>query len=177
MELMKAQSATLLAKVKDLYMEAFPLEERKPFDLMENMQESGTVEILAAQDGEKFLGLAITVAYKNLVLLDYFAISENFRSGGVGTNALTLLKERYKGKKFFLEIEDPEEKTDNQEQRIRRKHFYLRNGMTRMPFLVKVAGINMEVLTHDCTLNYEEYKSVYAFGYGPEIERIISLIH
>ena len=44
------------------------------------------MEILAAENNHKdFTGLAITARHRDLVMLDYFAISPCHRQGGVGS--------------------------------------------------------------------------------------------
>lgn len=63
---------------------------------------------------------------------DYFAVDPAARGGGIGGEALGLLRERYAGRRFFLEIEalgEPDTPPEQETLRARRKAFYLRNGM------------------------------------------------
>ena len=70
------------------------------------------MEILSIEnDTGDFLGLAITILYKDIVLLDYFAVDDNQRNNGAGSSALRMLLERYLGKRFLLEIEAPDDDT------------------------------------------------------------------
>lgn len=177
MKLIKATEKADLLKVKDLYEQAFPAEEKKEFSLIIKKQEQGLLEILMILGKqEEFAGLAITISYGDMTLLDYFAVVPEQRGAGNGTKALVLLKERYKGRKFILEIENPNIEAENKEQRMRRKAFYKRNGMSHIPFLVKIAGVEMEVLTVSPGLTYEEYSKIYEYGYSPEIERYVELL-
>lgn len=177
MKLIKATEKEQLLKIEDLYEQAFPVEEQKDFSLILKKQEQGVLEILMILgEQEEFTGLAITVSYGDMTLLDYFAVVPEYRGGGKGTKALALLKERYKGRKFILEIENPNIEAENKEQRIKRKAFYKRNGMNYIPFLVKIAGVEMEVLTVSPGLTYEEYSKIYEYGYSPEIERYVELL-
>lgn len=109
MQIEKASSREL-RKIKKIYLEAFPKSERKPFRLMKQKAAEGVMEFLAIREKGKLAGLAITVLYKDMVLLDYFAIEKSFRGQNLGTEALALLKKRYEGRRFFLEIELPERK-------------------------------------------------------------------
>lgn len=153
-------------QLEALYMEAFPKEERKPFSLIIEKQQEGYTEVLSLEDAEgNFCGMAITILYKDIVLLDYFAISAKARGGGIGTEALRMLQERAVGKRFILEIEATDILAKNLQQRIRRKAFYLRNGMHSMGYLVELVGVEMEVLAHDCSLSYEEYQAIYETVY------------
>lgn len=177
MKLIKAVEKEDLLKIKDLYEQAFPAEERKDFSLIIKKQEQGVLEnLMILGDQDEFAGLAITISYDDMTLLDYFAIAPEYRGAGNGTKALALLKERYKGKKFILEIENPNIEAENKEQRIRRKVFYKRNGMNYIPFLVRIAGVEMEVLTVLPGLKYEQYSKIYEYGYSPEIERYVELL-
>lgn len=50
----------------------------------------------------------------------------------------------------------------NGRERLRRKAFYLRNGMAPMGFLVDLFGVEMEVLTFGSQITFEQYRSIYA---------------
>ena len=73
MKLIEAINQNQLEKIQNLYNEAFPLPERKSFSRLIQTRDKGNAEILAIENDD-FLGLAITAIYKDLVLLDYFAI-------------------------------------------------------------------------------------------------------
>lgn len=128
------------------------------------------MELLAIEnEKEEFVGLAIMVRYQDLALLDYFAIIPEKREGGIGSAAFQMLRKRYADKRFFLEIESPGIESENTEQRRRRKEFYLKSGMTVLPFMVKLFGIEMEILADNCTLSFEEYNRVYCDTMGKYI--------
>lgn len=155
--------------IYELYMEAFPEEERKPFKLIEEKAQQGEMEILSLSEEGQFIGLAITVIYKDMVLIDYFAIAPNNREKGLGSKALELLKGRYKDYRLFLEIELADEKAQNNEERIRRKAFYHKNGLSDAKVYVSLFGVEMELLTVDCQLTYEEYYGLYEGVFGKKI--------
>ena len=166
--IIKAADNTEIKQVYELYMEAFPKEERKPFELMEQKVKEGKMEILAIEE-DGFAGLAITVLYEDRVLLDYFAIAPDYREKGIGGKALQMLKERYKEKCFFLEIELIDEKAPNNAERIRRKAFYQRNGMKEVGVKVCLFGVDMELLTAEKSLTYEAYYEVYEKTFGVKL--------
>lgn len=166
-----------LDKIKELYLTAFPEIERKPFDLIIDKCNNGSMEIITIQnDNNDFLGIAIIILYSDMVLLDYFAIAPESRGQNVGSTALKLLFERYKNKRFILEIENTEIECDNSEERKRRKSFYIRNGMSVMPFKVYLIGVEMEVLTYNSKVSYGEYYSIYKNTFSDEYCRKIKLI-
>ena len=177
MKLKKATEKASLRKIENLYTQAFPIEERKNFSLLLKKQEQGVLEILAVESSDhEFLGLAITIPCDDMTLLDYFAISPKLRGRGMGTEAFHLIKERYQNQKFILEIENPNIDAPNRMQRFKRKQFYLRNGMNHIPFLVKIAGVEMEVLTPEPGLSFENYRRIYDMAYKPEITREVILL-
>lgn len=171
--IIKAADNTEIKQVYELYMEAFPKEERKPFELMEQKVKEGKMEILAIEE-DGFAGLAITVLYEDRVLLDYFAIAPDYREKGIGGKALQMLKERYKEKCFFLEIELIDEKAPNNAERIRRKAFYQRNGMKEVGVKVCLFGVEMELLTAQKPLTFESYFEVYDKTFGNKISRNVT---
>lgn len=152
--------------MKRIYLEAFPRAERKPFLMMKRMAKKGKMEMLVLLDEGKTIGLAVTVRYQDIVLLDYFAIARSCRGKAYGSEALKMLKERYKEQRFILEIELPDEHAWNQNERIRRKKFYLRNGMLETGVKAWVFQVPMEVLTAGSPVTYEEYYELYEHTIG-----------
>lgn len=164
--LKNAVSTEQLNQIRKLYEASFPKAEKKPFELMVAKQKEGLCEILAIEDETgNFCGLAIMILAAGLALLDYFAIEPRCQGGGLGSVTLRELRERYGSDKIVVEIErttGPEaEAAENAQERIRRKAFYLRNGMVPMEFLVDLFGVEMEVLTFGRKLTYEEYYAIY----------------
>lgn len=166
-----------LKNIRALYESAFPKSEKKPFRMILKGRQKGSYEIFALEgEAGEFLGLAITMCCGELVLLDYFAIEPEHREKGVGSQALKALQQRYSGKKFLLEIESTvglEEKgqntrddnsaigADEAARRLRRKAFYMRNGMAPMDFLVNLFGVEMELMTYECSVTFEEYHTIF----------------
>ncbi|MBQ1272640.1 MAG: GNAT family N-acetyltransferase [Clostridia bacterium] len=159
-----------------LYHKAFPLSEKKPFGVMVQKRKEGSMEIMTAEDdGGNFLGIVITILHNDIVLLDYLAVSPACRGQGVGSEILRLLNERYEGKRILLEIEDPEEPCNNQEDRLRRKAFYLRNGWSVRNYKVWLFGIKMLILTNGADVSFEEYHEIFDAVFSPSIGKNVSL--
>lgn len=161
-----AVSKEQLDQIKELYEGSFPKSEKKPFGMMTAKQKEGLYEILAIEDERgNFCGLAIMILAGGLVLLDYFAIDPRCQGSGMGSAALLELRERYGSDKIVVEIERTTgaeaEAAENARERIRRKAFYLRNGMVPVGFLVNLFGVEMEVLTFGRELTFAEYYAVY----------------
>lgn len=142
-----------------LYKEAFPSEERKPWDLMEHLFEEKKMEILAIEEDDCFIGLAINMLYEGKALLDYFAIAEEKRESGYGSRAIRKLQERFADRTYILEIELAVPDAENLEERLRRKRFYLRNGLKETHVYANVYYTDFELLTPAGELTYAEYLS------------------
>ena len=75
-------------QVKDIYCEAFPKCERKPFFMLKHSVRTGKVQMLAAMEGELLLGFLAAVPYEDMVMVDYLAVSDKIRSKGTGSRLL-----------------------------------------------------------------------------------------
>jgi len=159
--------------LKKLYQTAFPRSEKKPYLLIERKCREGSMERMAIEEDGQFLGLAITILHKDIVLLDYFAVSPESRGKGIGSAILKELTVRYPGKRILLEIEDPEEPCKNREDRLRRKAFYLRNGLTVQNYKVWLFGVKMLILTLGGSVTFEEYHETYAEVFTSAIRKRI----
>ena len=149
-----------------LYHEAFPASERKPVAMILKMYRKGTTDIWCAMENGRFLGLAITINSPDVILIDYLAVEKTQLQKGVGTRVLGLLKEQYRDKGLFLEIENPYADTPDRENRVHRKSFYLHAGFTPMRVMVMLFGVEMELLGQGCTLTYDQYQNFYRVHYN-----------
>ena len=176
MELKKLKSIKQLINIYKLYHSSFPKEEKKPFLLILIGILKKRFEVFSIEnETDGFIGLAIILKYNDLILLDFFSISSDIRSRGYGSKVLNLLKEYYKNYRFFLEIENPYDvKSLNLEERKKRQKFYIKNGFTPLPFRSNLFGVEMEILSYDCTLNFEEYHSLYINQFNGFMKNIIS---
>ncbi|MBQ8199003.1 MAG: GNAT family N-acetyltransferase [Lachnospiraceae bacterium] len=152
--------------IKQLYRSAFPLNEKKPFWLIKSKYEKGQADVWVIEKENSFAGMAITMNGGDLVLLDYFAVCADKRSGGIGGEALKSLQEKYSDRRFFLEIESVDKPSPKLPERLRRKKFYLTNGMQEMGVNVKLFGVDMELLGYNCAVSFEEYRNLYLNTYG-----------
>lgn len=149
-----------------LYLSAFPASERKPFSMIRKMARRGKSDIWCLQYNGKLAGLAITINGPECVLLDYFAVSPDLRSHGIGAEALRLLRQQYTGRGLFIEIECTLDAVPDLPQRLRRKQFYLRCGAVPMDVTVLLFGVRMELLGWDCRLDFAQYQGFYRNNYN-----------
>ena len=154
------------ADIYKLYRKAFPASEKKPFSMILKMYRKGATDVWYFTRNGKFAGLIITINGENHILLDYLAVEASQRGTGIGSEMLPLMRNHYAGKGVFLEIESIYEDCDNKAERIRRKHFYEKCGMTSMEEFVWLFGVKMELMGFDCKLSYEQYQAFYRDNYN-----------
>lgn len=149
-----------------LYETAFPVDERKPFGFMEELVRAGKMDMLAVMNEERFVGLAILLLTEKAVLLDYFAVCPAVRNLGYGGKALGMLLQRYGKKRMILEIEAEDPQAENALCRVKRKEFYLRNGIRKTGVYAHVYHTDFELLSSDGELSYQEYVRVMEDSMG-----------
>lgn len=155
--------------IEGLYIMSFPKEERKPFSMLFEFRAQKKAELLVARDqkNDELVGLVFVLLHGDKVLLDYLAIMPECQNKGYGGSTIRAISNRYRKKSVIGEIESVDMPTDNQEQRMRRLDFYLKNGMCRSGLVVNLFGCEFELIyLSDRKVTFEEYKDflVYIFG-------------
>jgi GNAT superfamily N-acetyltransferase len=116
---------------KNIYLNAFPANERRPIENLLNDLNSGNYSIYLYLAEEKVEALACIYTPKNhkLTLLDYFAVVAEQRGKGLGGVFFRNLIEIITGldKTLLLEVEDPAF-GDDAIQKTKRIQFYQKNG-------------------------------------------------
>ena len=108
--------------------EAFPECERVSLDGLFATGKDGNLEIVGIFAGKTPVGFFVVRKFGRLRYLAYFAVDSARRGCGVGSTALRMLMKRYEGCQLVTEFEAPDESSENNEIRLRRRGFYLRSG-------------------------------------------------
>ena len=118
----------------DLYDKAFPEQEKKPLQVMEQLAADGKMEMLALVDEDEFAGLAINLIdeEQNRALLDYYAIAPEKRNGGYGSKGLEVLLERLKIINIFLRLKHRMKKQRMQKNVREEKRFICEMVLKRL---------------------------------------------
>ncbi|HEY8959475.1 GNAT family N-acetyltransferase [Chitinophaga sp.] len=107
--------------IKDLYEEAFPEEERRPWDQQLMLMVSGKLQLLRIENDDTFAGFIFFWRLPGFSFIEHFAIHPGARGGGAGTQVMLQMEDKLGG--IVLEVEPPVT-----EQAIRRIVFYERLG-------------------------------------------------
>ncbi len=164
-----------VARIKQLYVSAFPREERAPFFMLKRRSRSSMADLYALYDEEAFVGMVHTVYYQDVVFLFYLAIAEEQRGKGYGTQVLAEVKRRFAGRRVILNIEEMAEDKAGYEQRLRRKRFYLSNGLVESHYKTREKGVVYEMLHFSRAASYEEYHALLRRYLGPVLFPLLRL--
>ena len=119
-------------KIKQLYVRAFPDEERAPFLMLVLKSRKEGVDFWSVRCDGEWVGMLYIVSYADLSYVFYLAVSEEHRGRGIGSAILRAARHHYKNRRLFLAIEQTDTDAENQEQRLERKNFYIRNGFEEL---------------------------------------------
>jgi len=130
-----------MEKLEAVVAEAFPPAEYiSAQDMLEMSSEPG-FDFWALYDGDAFVGFMSVILHKRVAYLLLFAIDGKCRGKGYGGEALAEFAKKYPSCQHVLDIEVVgEEGAPNNEQRISRKAFYLRNGYKETGWVVSYSG-------------------------------------
>ena len=110
-------------KLEQINAEAIPECERNSLD---DLMDTGA-EVLGIFLRDAPVGFFVLREYQSILYLAYFAVSREYRSKGIGSEALAKLTEEHKDRQIVVEFEAaPGNETDGMP--ARRRAFYLRNG-------------------------------------------------
>lgn len=96
--------------ILEIYKEAFPKSEQKPFFLLKRPVRNGKAQLWTAEEDGQLLGFLLADIWKDLVLVDYLAVSSKSRGKGTGSQLLQHVMEQYTGKRILLLIERLDER-------------------------------------------------------------------
>ena len=150
-------------EIKEIYMEAFPKQERKPFFTVRRSVNRGKALLLTAMENEVLQGFVMAIPYKNMVMVDYLAVSSKIRSRGTGSKMM---------QEIVLLIERLDDTAENKDQRIARRRFYFKNGFTSSDIYIAGNSGNMEILNFGGTVSKQEYLDLQQYALGKLLFRL-----
>lgn len=166
-----------LSAVIPLYKNSFPDFERKPFSMIVEGLHSHKMKaysIYFHHQGQKdYVGLAFLVVGEKADILDYLAIHPAYQNHHFGSAILGWLTQQ--DNPFFVEIEStktPKEDLlpggSSKEDIVRRKKFYLENGLVDCHQEIYLFKARMELLASKPSVDFETYWQVMSNYLGAE---------
>lgn len=164
-----------LKEIKSILKEAFPPEERPPFRYLVNRLGRPGVDLWAAYEEERLIGLSYVLHNSKIAYMFFLAIRVEERGKGYGGILLEMLKEQYKGSKFYLAVETLDPKTENYEQRVRRFSFYKRHGLKEQPYQIKEVSVTYDGMGLGGVVTAEEHRELMDNYLGPIQKHLVDM--
>lgn len=149
-----------LRLIQNLYLEAFPEDERAPFSFLIRRGKRGVSDLLSLIENDLWCGMAYIIHYADIVYILYFAIDPSIRGQGFGQKAIRAIIKKYEGRRIILSIEDWKETSANIEQRISRHNFYLKCGFTDLSCRIIENRVSYAVMAINGNIRPDEYNAL-----------------
>lgn len=140
--------------------EAFPLSERMSFDEIFDFASDTDTDVLGIYDAGNPVGFAVVLKNEECGYVYFIAIDSYIRSKGYGGAAMKKMMEVYSKLQLVLDFEVIDENAENNEQRIRRKNFYLKNGFHETGNYTMLGDDHFEVICNGGELHKEALKDL-----------------
>lgn len=168
------------SKVFDLYEKAFSEVQRVPPSILRYRMRKGKAGFNTIYENDTWIGFIYNIDYKDIVFIQFFAISESCRSCGYGSKVMDSMRNLHAGKRIALNIEELDDKAENHQQRIKRKAFYEKNGFSSSGYIVKEPAERLEMLITGGSISKVEIEAMYkylmgnilGFLFGPKVIEI-----
>lgn len=162
-------------QIRHLYKAAFPLSERAPFFMLARKAKQRNVDWWGIFDDKTWIGFFYVLNGPDLTYVFYFAVSEKERGKGYGSHALAALKEKYKGNRIFLAIEEVVETAPNYMERVKRRQFYQKNGFEDLHAGLREGTVIYELLGIGGTVSKQEYKQLISRWLGTCLSKLVKM--
>ena len=144
-------------EIKRIYKMSFPQIERFPVLLLGILTLKSNVYALAFFDQERVVGFSYFFVNDETVFILYLATNDRVRSKGYGTQMVNYIKENFRNREIFLDVEAPDEEASNKEQREKRIEFYLKNQIYETNNFFEYDGVRYEILCTNQNFTEENY--------------------
>ena len=158
----------------NLYLQAFPIEERKPVDLLFTHAESEKSDIyIITDDTGAFSGFFVTIYNDSIMIIEYLAISNQARGKGIGSQAISWLVKTFPTHNLVVEIEETQVQAEDLDLRLKRRYFYEKHDFVFINQSIQFFDIHLELMATRPDLNYHDYIGPYEYLYGSDIRKKI----
>lgn len=161
-------------EIENLYVSAFPPEERPPEEMFFSNALKDCNELYAIYEDNQFIGFTNLLFYKDLCYLFFLAVSPEQRNKGYGSQIIKEIFKMHPNKNFILCYDEIDEKYHDNSLRIRRRDFYYRNGFKDNNLKTCEYGVKYDTCYHGSRhVSFEDYLGLFIHCYGPEAKRIV----
>lgn len=145
-------------EIKQLYLAAFPKEDRMPFWMMVAMSYLRSTEFLAFYDKDDLCGFVYMATINRQTFVMFLAVPEALRSKGYGSQILAQVQSLHPNNKIVISIEPCDADAKDIDLRVRRKQFYLANGYAETGCLIRLGGKTQEIIIKNGVFHIREFR-------------------
>lgn len=149
-------------RITALYERAFPANERRPLDPLLD-DPTGCADFAAFYVKDRFVGFACFLSWEDMTHILYIAVEEEARGCGYGAEALHMIREKYAGRRIMADLEAEVKGADNNDQRRKRRHFYLVNGYEQTEVKYDWRNESYEILSHGGNVTTEDFERFWHY--------------
>lgn len=142
--------------------ESFPINERNSIDDLYASGQDGNLDMIGIYADNELVGFFAVRKFRKIRYMAYFAVRSEKRSNGIGSKALQLLKEFYPSSQIVNEFEAPDDKCNNN-MRLRRRDFYLRNGFFETGWYSYYNETEFEIACSDTEFDKQEFEQFITY--------------
>lgn len=128
-----------------------------PFPMMVIMSKLYNTKFLGFYDNHIPCGFIYMAVKEDIIFIMFIAVDKNLRSKGYGSEILNEVQSLYPDSKIIISIERCDIGTENIDDRIRRKQFYIKNGYTDTGYFIKLSNIEQEILIKNGIFDKNEF--------------------
>ena len=155
-------------EVSDLFLEAFPEDERPPLFVFLNSLKKKEITLLTFYDNETFIGFAYLAIHNDICCIYFLAVCAPYRHQGFGGQILEIIKQEYKDYVLMLCYEEVDPKYENYEERVLRKNFYRSHGFIDNKIKTNEYGVIYETAYIGSHLvSFFDYLTIFKLVFGP----------
>lgn len=157
-------SSPELPQMEYIYETEFPPAERvATMRQMIEAAEEKNLNIRSIWDGEKAVGFNILINREGWNYLLFFGIDKNCQGAGYGGRVMQAIAKDFEDKTLVFAIEQLDPDAPNATQRVRRKNFYLKNGMHDTGIRRNLSGCDFEMMSNKQTVSPEVAEQITAY--------------
>lgn len=145
-------------KIKKIYKNSFPKEERFPLLLLyfNILRKNSNLYVLEVDNQIK--GFIDAIYYKNMIYILYLAIDEKNRDLGCGSKLLNWFLKENADKNIYLNIEEVNTKFNDYELRKKRLSFYQKNNFYLTDYLSIEDNGNFNIMSANILSNNNTFE-------------------
>lgn len=143
--------------ILEIYKNSFPEIERFPMWLLRIMSHLKGINFIAFHDEDILCGFSYFFVNEETVFILFLAVNDKIRSKGYGSQIISWIKDTYPNRNIFLDVEKPDENSENNHQRLKRIQFYQRNGIFETGHFFTYDNVTYEILCTDKNFTDKDY--------------------